>query len=289
MKIEKIRKRIKDYFFITIASAIYALSFCWWFEPDDLVFGGLTGIAQILHHNFSILPIGTTTIVLNVPLFIMGAYYLGGKLLTSSLYALLVSYFMIDFINHFYKFPATDPLLSAIFGGVILGFSMGLMLMFGATTGGTELAARLLRLKFHHISIGRLCLIVDTTVVILYAISFRSLDNALYGIIALYISSIVMDNVIYGSNTAKMAYIISDSCSYIVSGLLDLNLGVTVLNGSGGFTGDEKKVALCAFKPAQITAIKNLVRETDPDAFIIVCEAHEVLGEGFNPNVPTSL
>lgn len=289
MKSEAIKKRIRDYFFITLASAIYALSFCWWFEPDDLVFGGLTGIAQILHHNFSVLPVGLTTIVLNVPLFILGTYCLGRKLLTSSLYALLTSYLMIDLLNSFFTFPGEDPLLSAIFGGVILGFSMGLMLMFGATTGGTELAARLLRMKFRHISMGRLCLIIDVSIVVLYAVSFRSLDNALYGIIALYISSIVMDNVIYGSNTAKMAYIISDECAYIVSGLIDLNLGVTVLNGTGGFTGDEKKVALCAFKPSQITAIKNLVHETDPDAFIIVCEAHEVLGEGFNPNIPTSL
>lgn len=282
-------KRIRDYGLITIACAVYALSFCWWFEPNDIVFGGLTGISQILHHFFRVLPIGTTTIVLNVPLFIMAAYFLGGRLLTSSLYAMLVSYIMVDLLDSFVHFPKSDPLLSAIFGGVILGFSMGLMLLYGATTGGTELAARLLKLKFRHLSIGRLCLLVDASVALTYAIAFRSLNNALYGIIALYISSIVMDNVIYGSNTAKMAYIISDSCSYIVSGLIELNLGVTILNGRGGFTGDEKKVILCAFKAAQIAAIKELVHETDPDAFIIVCEAHEVLGEGFNPNVPTSL
>ena len=182
-----------------------------------------------------------------------------------------------------------DPLLATIYGGVLLGISMGLLLSVGATTGGTELAARLLKLKLRHLSIGRLCLVLDVTVIILYALTFHSINNALYGIIAMYISSLAMDAVVYGSINAKMAYIISDHSQEITEKLLGMDLGVTLLKGKGGYTGGEKNVVLCAFKRSQIAAIKASVMAVDPTAFIIVCEAHEILGEGFGEYSPDSL
>ena len=152
-----------------------------------------------------------------------------------------------------------------------------------------QLAARLLKFKLHHLSIGRLCMTLDVLVILLYALTFRSLNNALYGIVAMYISGMAMDAVVYGSINAKMAYIISRDSQAVASRLLEMDLGVTLLNGRGAYTGDEKQVLLCAFKRSQIAAIKAAVIAIDPNAFIIVCEAHEVLGEGFGAYSQDSL
>ena len=282
-------RRLWEYAVITFGSALYAICFNCFFQPNYISMGGFTGVAQIVNRLIPLMPVGVTVIVLNVPLFLIGVRKLGLGLLISSLYAMAVGSLMIDGLNMIYTFPPMDPLLATIYGGVLLGISMGLLLSVGATTGGTELAARLLKLKLRHLSIGRLCLVLDVTVIILYALTFHSINNALYGIIAMYISSLAMDAVIYGSINAKMAYIISDHSQEITEKLLGMDLGVTLLKGKGGYTGGEKNVVLCAFKRSQIATIKASVMAVDPKAFIIVCEAHEILGEGFGEYSPDSL
>lgn len=278
-----------QYGIITLGCAIYALCFNWFFQPNNISMGGFTGIAQIANRFLPVLPIGITSIVLNIPLFIIGVRKQGLKILISSLYAMSAGSVILDGLQAVYTFQPMEPLLACIYGGVMLGISMGLLLMVGATTGGTELAARLLKYKFRHISIGRLCLALDVTVICLYALTFQSVNNALYGIIAMYISSLAMDTVVYGSINAKIAYIISTRSAEVSKCLLDMDLGVTLLNGQGGFSGDPKQVVLCAFKRSQIAAIKSAVTTIDPNAFIIVCDAHEVLGEGFGEYTPDSL
>ena len=278
-----------EYGVITLGCAIYALSFNWFFAPNNISMGGFTGIAQILNRLLPILPVGITSIVLNIPLFAVGVRKQGVRILISSLYAMAMGSLMIDAMASVYTFQAIDPLLSSVYGGVLLGASMGLMLTVGATTGGTELLARLLKYKFRNLSIGRLCLITDVLVICLYALTFRNINNALYGIVAMYISSLAMDTVVYGSMNAKLAYIISPKSKEIAAQLLGMDLGITLLSGRGGFSGDEKQVVLCAFKRSQIAAIKASVTAIDPSAFIIVCEAHEVLGEGFGEYTPDSL
>ena len=278
-----------EYGVITLGCALYALCFNWFFQPNNISMGGFTGVAQIVNRFVPVLPIGVMSIVLNIPLFYIGVRKQGVKLLVSSLYAMSMGSLMLDGLAAVHTVQPTDPLLACVYGGVFLGVSMGLMLTVGATTGGTELAARLLKYKFHHISIGRLCLTIDVIVIGLYAMTFRSINNALYGIIAMYISSLAMDTVVYGAVNAKIAYIISGSSEEIARKLLCMDLGITLLEGRGGFSGDRKQVVLCAFKRSQIAAIKAAVTSIDPNAFIIVCEAHEVLGEGFGAYTPDSL
>ena len=278
-----------EYGIITLGCALYALCFNWFFQPNNISMGGFTGVGQIINHLVPAMPIGIMSIVLNVPLFYIGVRKQGVKLLISSLYAMTVGSLMLDGLAAVYTFQPMEPLLACVYGGVMLGVSMGLMLLVGATTGGTELAARLLKYKVHNLSIGRLCLIIDVTVISCYALTFRSVNNALYGIIAMYISSLAMDAVIYGSVNAKIAYIISNSSDEVAQKLLKMDLGITLLDGRGGFSGDRKQVVLCAFKRSQIAAIKAAVTAIDPSAFIIVCEAHEVLGEGFSEYTPDSL
>ncbi len=291
MKNKKAAARwLYEYGLITLGCAIYALSFDWFFQPNNISMGGFTGVAQIVNRFLPVLPIGVMSIVLNVPLFYIGVRKQGIRLLISSLYAMSMGSLMLDGLAAVYAFPPMEePLLACIYGGVLLGISMGLMLTVGATTGGTELAARLLKYRFRHISIGRLCLTIDVIVICLYALTFRSINNALYGIVAMYISSLAMDTVVYGSINAKIAYIISGRSEEIAGKLLQMDLGITLLDGRGGFSGDRKQVVLCAFKRSQIAAIKSAVTSIDPSAFIIVCEAHEVLGEGFGEYTPDSL
>ena len=278
---------LRDYGVITLGCAIYAVSFQWFFQPNNIAMGGFTGVGQIFNRLLPFLPVGTIVILMNVPLFILGVRRQGLTILISSLFATVVSNLMIDGLDAVYTFqPMDEPLLACVYGGVTVGAAMALMLTVGATTGGTELAARLLKYRIRHLSIGRLCLIIDVAVVSLYSLVFRQVNTALYGIIGMYIS---MDAVVYGSVGAKMAYIISAESAEITRRILDLELGVTLLQGKGGYHGDDKQVILCAFKPSQIGTIKALVTEVDPNAFIIVCEAHEIVGEGFGEYTPDSL
>ena len=283
-------RRLYEYGVITLGCAIYALSFNWFFQPNNISMGGFTGIAQIINYYFPALPVGIMSIVLNIPLFYICVRMQGLKSLLASLYAMSIGSLMLDAIGAVHVFsPMDEPLLACIFGGVLLGASMGIMLTVGATTGGTELAARLLKYKLRNLSIGRLCLCIDVMVICAYAMVFHNVNNALYGIIAMYISSLTMDMVVYGSINAKIAYIISAKSQEIAKHLLQMDLGITLLDGRGGYSGDAKQVVLCAFKPSQIAAIKSAVTDIDPKAFVIVCEAHEVLGEGFGEYSPDSL
>ena len=175
-----------------------------------------------------------------------------------------------------------DTLLACLAGGVVLGVGLGIIFLCGATTGGTEIVARLLKLKLAWLPMGKLLMAADLVVVALVALVFREVNTALYGVVALYLSTFVMDQVLYGMDNAKVAYIISDKPDEIAQVIFrQLNRSVTFLHGEGGWTGAEKKVILCAFKQRQIVAVKEAVRQADPNAFLIVTTAHEVLGEGF--------
>ena len=278
-----------DYLFITIGCALYAFGFNCFYQSNNLSVGGFTGVAQILNFFIPALPIGTTALVMNIPILFLAWKKQGAKLLFGTIYAITVSSLMIDGLNYIVTFPQMDPLLAGLYGGVSVGIAVGILMLKGATTGGTELSARLLKYVMPSLSIGKLCLIVDVIVVVIYAVVFKSINNALYGIISMYVFSIAVDVVVYGSNNAKVAYIISNHSDEITKRLLNMELGITLLTGKGAFTGDEKKVALCAFKRNQIVPIKAAVTEIDPAAFIIVCEAHEILGEGFGVYSPDNL
>ena len=271
-----------SYFMITLASAIYAVGFNWFYMPNDIAFGGITGVGQIINAILPWAPIGTVVIILNIPLFILGWRLLGGHLLLSSLYAMAVSSVFIDLVNSFWSFEAMDPLLACIFGGILMGASLGMVFQQGATTGGTDLIARLLKLKISWLPMGKLLMATDLVVIVATAVAFGSIYSALYGLVALYTASIVMDRMLYGLDSAKVAYIISDRFQKIADVLVnDLDRGVTILQGQGAYSGAEKKVLMCAFKQRQIVSIKRMIKEIDPAAFIIVCDAHEVLGDGF--------
>ena len=275
---------IKSYLLLTLGTVIYALAFDAFFVPNGIAFGGITGVAQIIHALFPRLSIGTLVLVFNIPLFLLGWWLLGGHMLRSSLFAMTASSVLIDVLPMVWTFPPMeDTLLACLAGGVTLGVALGIIFLQKATTGGTEIIARLLKLVFGWLPLGKLLLLSDLVVGAAVAVVFGRLEAALYGAAALWLSTFVMDWVLYGMDSAKVAYIISDDPQIIYKAILEeLHRGVTFLQGRGGYTGEDKEVILCAFKQRQIVPLKEAVRRADPHAFMIVTSAHEVLGEGFH-------
>lgn len=275
---------------IAAASLLYAFAFDWLFAPNNLVVGGATGLAQALHRLAPFLPVGVLVIVINVPLFALGVKKQGVRLLLSSALAMTLSSLFIDLLDWAVDFPPMeDHLVASIFGGALVGAACGILLMVGATTGGTELAARLLRYRLRHISIGRLCLILDLGVIVVYTLAYRCVTDGLYAAIAMYICSIAMDTVIYGRNTSKVACIICSDGAALKERLLALDLGVTGMRAFGGYSDEEKEILLCAIKPSRMGELKTAVAETDPTAFMLISNAEDVFGEGFSEMTLDSL
>lgn len=289
MKKDSLRAQVRSYVTITLASVLYALSFDWFYAPNAFTVGGFTGISQIINFFVPVLPVGVMIIVLNVPLFLFGLRRFGFAFLVKSIYTMALSSVLIDVIAALHTFSPMEPLLACLYGGVTLGIASGLLFREEATTGGSELGAWIVRSYAEHLSIGNACLAIDLTVILIYAAVFRSLDNALYGALALYITTKILDVVVYGGNTAKVAYVISDRYEEIMRGMLARNMGVTLISGKGAYTGQERPLLFCAVRKKEMVSIKRYIKELDPDAFFILCDASEVLGEGFGEYDPKGL
>ena len=239
-------------------------------------------MGQVVNAYVPVIPIGIFVLVINIPLFILGWKYIGGHLLVTSLYSMVLSSVAVDVVDWMFDFAPMDRMLAAIFGGGLIGLALGIIFAKGATTGGTDLIARLVKLKLPWAPMGKLLLVIDLAVILLVAVAFGDVTAALYGIIAQVVSAYVTDLVLYGMDTSKVAYIISDAYDQISHAIIhDMDRGVTLLHGEGGWSGEDKKVLLVAFKQKQIVALKQTVKSIDPNAFLIVCEAHEILGDGF--------
>lgn len=275
------KKTAWAYVWITFGSMLYALGFDWFYVPNDIGFGGITGVGQVVNAYLPIIPVGLFVLIINIPLFILGWKYIGGHLLISSLYAMVFSSLAVDALAVI-PFEPMDPMLATICGGALIGLSLGIIFAKGATTGGTDLIARLVKLKMPWAPMGKLLLVIDLVVIFLVAVAFGKVTTALYGVIAQVVAAYVTDTVLYGMDTAKVAYIISDEHQKISEAVVrELDRGVTALKGEGGFSGEKKWVLMCAFKQKEIIALKELVFNLDEKAFIIVCNAHEVTGNGF--------
>ena len=270
------------YFWITVGSVLYGFVFDWFYTPNLIGYGGITGVGQVVNAYIPVIPIGLFVFLINIPLFILGWKYIGGHLLVTSLYSMVVSSVAVDAFALVIDFQPMDQMLAAICGGAAIGLSLGLIFAQGATTGGTDLVARLVKLKLPWVPMGKMLLVIDMAVVVLVAVAFGNLTTALYGFIAQVVCAYVTDMVLYGLDTAKVAYIISDKAHAISDAIVeDMDRGVTVLPAKGAYSGEDKWVLMCAFKQKEIVDLKELIFDMDPKAFIIVCDAHEVTGNGF--------
>jgi uncharacterized membrane-anchored protein YitT (DUF2179 family) len=269
---------------ITVGSALLAFGLVFFLEPNTIAPGGVTGLAIIIQ-KISGIPIDITNLAINIPLFILGLATLGKYFGIKTAYGtLILSVFIRFFMNIVGPgyVGVEDMLLSALYGGVLVGAGIGFVFKAGGTTGGTDLAGAILNKYIPSISIPKLMMGFDLMIVAAAGIVNRKIETSLYSIIALYITVKIADFIVEDLNYAKAFYIISDNPHEIGSEILKtLNRGVTVLKAQGMYTGSEKEVLLCVINRSQMTKLKDIVRKIDENAFVMVTTVHEVLGEGF--------
>lgn len=274
-----------DFLFCTAGSLILAASIAVFTAPNKMAPGGLTGIATLLYYTLGF-PIGVTTLVLNLPLFALGFRHIGKEFLVKSVYCTIVSSLGVDLFEFLpkYRGEGENMLLAALYGGVIMGVGLGLVFLRNSTTGGTDIASRLLKLKWPYVSMGRMMLVIDGAIIAVSIVVFKSVNSGLYSIIALFVSARVVDAILYGADTGKMALIITDHDEEVARDISqELERGITILSGRGYYTGRERNVLMCAVRRQQTAQLRHIVRGIDPSAFIILCEAGDVIGEGFKP------
>lgn len=277
---QRIFRTIWNYIIITVFSLTYAVGISLFLDPNNLAPGGVSGISIMLSR-ITPLPTGTWIILINIPILALGLWKFGLKFLISTVYCTIISSVFTNMLSSFAPLT-TDKLLAALAGGTIMAVSMGMILKAGATTGGVDIIVKVLRLKYRHLKTGNLYLIMDAIVVTLSGIMFQNLETALYAAVAIFVNSVVLDTVLYGRDGAKMLYIISDHPKQITERLLaDLDIGVTALQGEGAYSGKEKKVLLCVMRKPLAPKAQQIVKEEDPDAFMIVSDATEIFGEGY--------
>ena len=278
-----VKREVKSYVLIVLGAVIHAVAFNMFLGPNQIPMGGLSGLAQIINFLIPILPVGTMNMVMNVPLLLLSGKLLGRRMLISSVVAVATSSVAIDAIGAMHDFAAMDPFLSAIFGGAMMGLGLGLISAQNATLGGTSTLARLVKIKYPWLSTGSIIVGSDIVILVLAVIAFGKLEAALYGTIALLALELIMDKVLYGMDPSKVAYIVSEKAQEIAVVLMEeQERGVTVLRGEGAYTGEEKKILMVAFRQKDIVQIKRTVHSMDEKAFMVVVDAHNVLGGGFD-------
>lgn len=274
------KKLLWQYILFTIGSMIYAAAVALFLDPNELAPGGVVGISVILNR-LTGLPTGTLMLCINIPLLLAGVWKLGLRFLLSTIYVTFFSSFVVNLLTPYG--PLTeDLLLGAFFGAVVLAVGIALVFRAGATTGGTDILVRLLKLRYKHIETGKLFFCTDLVVVICSMVVFRNVNTGLYALLSIMVFAIVFDVVLYGSDTAKMVYVVSEKEERIARRIMDeLEIGVTYVHGQGAYTEKEKRVILCAAKKQLFPKVKEIVKEEDPQAFLIVSSASDIYGEGF--------
>ncbi len=276
-----VRRYLTDALFILLGSLGYSLSVNVFTAPNHIAPGGVTGVATLVNY-LTGAPIGTTILLINLPLLAAAWRFIGHAYTLKTSVATVVVSVIIDVSALFLPPFHGDTMLVAVFGGVLAGAGLGLIYMRGATTGGSEVVAGLLERRFPHIPIGRLILLVDAVVVAASAAVYKNLESALYAMILIFVSSSLMDVLIYGKNKGKMLLIMTRKEREIADDILQrLQRGVTMLNATGAYTGDARQVLLCAVRPPEVYELRTLVWDHDPDAFLVVTSTDEILGEGF--------
>ena len=279
------QKLWQDYQWIpqtVLGSALFAAGFAFFLEPNDLSSGGISGLALILVELLQFGSVGTISILINLPLFILGGLKIGKRFFVGSLIGMLLSSLLIDGFTALHL-PAVEPVIAMVYGGVLCGLGVGIVFMAGTSTGGSDIVVRLLKLKYRNVPIGQISLTFDALVVLLTGIVFRDMNKALYTGITVFLCGKMVDAVVYRFDYSKVALIISKEYESIAKEIGDkLDRGATFLHGEGSYSGEETKVVLAAVKKQQITELKELVMALDPNAFVIVQEAHQVLGDGFH-------
>ena len=272
-----------------MGSALFSLGFSLFLAPNDMNPGGISGLAMVAVELFQVSTVGRLTFLINLPLFLLGGIKIGRRFFAGSFLGMCLSSLLIDLFD---SLPAAtpEPLIGVIYGGVLCGLGLGIVFMSGTSTGGSDILVRLLKLKYRNVPIGQISMCFDAVVVLLTGLVFGDFSKALYSGVAVYLTGKVLDAVIYRFDFSKVALIISPEYEAIAQAIdQKLQRGATFLQAEGSYSHKPTKVVLAAVKRQQLAELKELVVDIDPNAFIIVQEAHQVLGDGFSRYTRDSL
>lgn len=280
---QKIKEILIDILFCGIGGMLFSLSVNMFTSPNQIAPGGFTGIATLLNYLFE-LPIGTMIFILNIPLFALAYKFFGRDFIFKTLIVTLYVSLIIDLTERFIPTYAGDRLLAALFGGVLSGGGLALVFLRGATTGGTDILAKLLRIKWPYISMGSVILFADLAVVIASGFVYRNIESVLYAIIVLFVSSRSIDYMLYGRGYGKVLTIFTTNGEEMAKTITDeMRRGVSIAPAKGGYTGENRSMLICAVRISEVPKLSKIIKKNDPDAFVIITEAGEIFGRGFKP------
>ena len=284
MKIErkKLKRMLYNLFTLTLGSIIFAAGVACFLDPNSIAPGGISGVAIIITKFVDILPTGTLIALINVPILIVGTTKFGFKFLASTMYAVLVSSIAVDVLSVLVGPLTNDLLLAAVGGAVLVGTGVGLVFRTGATTGGTDVIVKLLRLKWRHLPTGIIFGVVDGCVCLVSGIVFKNLEVMIYAGIALMLQGMIVNKVLYGGDGARMIYIISSHTQEIAQRMLtEVDVGATFFHGNGAYSGKNFDILMIVMRAKLLPQARDVVRQIDDNAFMIVTNATSVFGEGF--------
>ena len=276
-----IKKVVVDLIFWTVGSFVYAAAVTMFISGNEISPGGITGIATVLGRLTSI-PSGILLFLFNIPILILGLIKFGGVFIIKTAVASSILSLALTITDITLPSFAVDKILAAVFGGVLMGTGISLIMLRGATTGGIDIIAKLINRKFRHLTFGRLILFMDAVVIAITAIVYRNIESALYSVVAMYGTSYIMDMILYGGDKGKLIYIVTNYAEEICSDINSvLKRGVTILTAKGGYTGNERALLLCTLRRHEVSALYAIINKYDKKAFIVVGDAGEIIGEGF--------
>lgn len=280
------RKAIKlcvDFLFYLVGCFIYSLAVTTLISANEISPGGITGISTVLNYLFS-LPLGLTLLALNIPILILGFIKFGGIFIIKTSIVTVIASISLTVTDALLPAFKVDKILAAIFGGILMGLGLSLVMLRGATTGGIDILAKLINRRFRHLTVGKLILIMDVVIITIAAFVYKNIESALYSAVSMYATSIVMDSLLYGSDTGKLIYIVTGFESQVCRDINhNLRRGVTVISARGGYTGKERSLLLCTVRRHEVSAVYDILDKYDKNAFVIVADAGEIVGEGFKP------
>ena len=291
IKIRVCKNVIRKYFFITFAAIGYGGGIAIFLDKNNLVPGGVSGLSIIINRLTGI-NTGTIIFIINIPIVILGIYKLGFSVMADSIYAIIISSAAVNFLESL-KPVTNDTFIAAVMGGVIVSFCLGIILKEGATTGGSDIIVMIIKSKYQYLKTGVIFLIADIIIVLMSAFTFDNIDYAFYSALTVVTSSVILDMVLYGRDEARLLYIVFKNSENedILAGrlLVELDVGVTYLRGYGVYKNKDKKVSMCAIHKKLLPKAKEIVKEIDDEAFMIVTSANEIIGEGYKSHYAKTL
>ncbi len=273
--------RPKDILYDVISALFFSVGLTSFTAPAQIAPGGISGISIMSQYLFDT-QLGTVTLLLNIPLLLLAWKFLGHTFTIKTMKTVLIQTLFLNYVAPMFPVYSGEQILAALFGGIFVGISLAFAFMQGTTTGGTDIASRLVQRRYRHVPIGRMLMIIDAIILSASIAVFGNIETALYGVISIYATAHVVDGVLYGLNRGKVLLVFTKKIDEITHEMMQkLDRGVTLLYAKGAYSGADRQIILLAVRASQYHPAEEIIKRHDPDAFVLTLEAGEIQGEGF--------